>query len=231
MQLRLHPSAFIFVSSLIFFACAVTFIPKRSFTHLIISHKKSFFKNKNKIQAYFLIIQSNFDLSSKIFLKKVQKRLDKTGKLWYNFKVKSDTSTATNISERKYDNIVGFADSCTALWPSGKAKVCNTSIPGSIPGGASKLKNNIVIGKTGGGVVFLSSPPCRAFHSGRILQRASPCCWIFVQLFEHEKSTMHFCTVLKNGYEKTTVRVHRGYGLFLFGNFTFFRVELLIFGI
>ena len=25
-----------------------------------------------------------------------------------------------------------------ALWPSGKAKVCNTSIPGSIPGGASK---------------------------------------------------------------------------------------------
>ena len=27
-----------------------------------------------------------------------------------------------------------------ALWPSGKAKVCNTSIPGSIPGGASKTK-------------------------------------------------------------------------------------------
>ena len=28
-----------------------------------------------------------------------------------------------------------------ALWPSGKAKVCNTSIPGSIPGGASKQKS------------------------------------------------------------------------------------------
>ena len=28
-----------------------------------------------------------------------------------------------------------------ALWPSGKAKVCNTSIPGSIPGGASKTKS------------------------------------------------------------------------------------------
>ena len=27
-----------------------------------------------------------------------------------------------------------------ALWPSGKAKVCNTSIPGSIPGGASRTK-------------------------------------------------------------------------------------------
>ena len=27
-------------------------------------------------------------------------------------------------------------------WPSGKAKVCNTSIPGSIPGGASKKKTS-----------------------------------------------------------------------------------------
>ena len=27
-----------------------------------------------------------------------------------------------------------------APWPSGKAKVCNTSIPGPIPGGASKKK-------------------------------------------------------------------------------------------
>ena len=26
-------------------------------------------------------------------------------------------------------------------WPSGKAKVCNTSIPGPIPGGASKTKS------------------------------------------------------------------------------------------
>ena len=26
-------------------------------------------------------------------------------------------------------------------WPSGKAKVCNTSIPGSIPGGTSKMNN------------------------------------------------------------------------------------------
>ena len=28
-----------------------------------------------------------------------------------------------------------------APWPSGKAKVCNTSIPGPIPGGASKNKS------------------------------------------------------------------------------------------
>ena len=28
-----------------------------------------------------------------------------------------------------------------APWPSGKAKVCNTSIPGPIPGGASKKKS------------------------------------------------------------------------------------------
>ena len=27
-----------------------------------------------------------------------------------------------------------------APWPSGKAKVCNTSIPGPIPGGASKKR-------------------------------------------------------------------------------------------
>ena len=40
-------------------------------------------------------------------------------------------------SRDEYDNIVGNADSYTALWPSGKAKVCNTSIPGSIPGGTS----------------------------------------------------------------------------------------------
>ena len=29
-----------------------------------------------------------------------------------------------------------------APWPSGKAKVCNTSIPGPIPGGASKMKEH-----------------------------------------------------------------------------------------
>ena len=43
-------------------------------------------------------------------------------------------------SRDEYDNIVGNADSYMALWPSGKAKVCNTSIPGSIPGGASNKK-------------------------------------------------------------------------------------------
>ena len=43
-------------------------------------------------------------------------------------------------SRDEYDNIVGDADSYMALWPSGKAKVCNTSIPGSIPGGASNKK-------------------------------------------------------------------------------------------
>ena len=31
-----------------------------------------------------------------------------------------------------------------APWPSGKAKVCNTSIPGPIPGGASKNKKHFV---------------------------------------------------------------------------------------
>ena len=45
-------------------------------------------------------------------------------------------------SRDEYDNIVGNADSYMALWPSGKAKVCNTSIPGSIPGGASNERSN-----------------------------------------------------------------------------------------
>ena len=34
-------------------------------------------------------------------------------------------------------SVVIYEYNNTALWPSGKAKVCNTSIPGSIPGGAS----------------------------------------------------------------------------------------------
>ena len=39
-----------------------------------------------------------------------------------------------------------------ALWPSGKAKVCNTSIPGSIPGGASNATHPK-------GCVFALEPP------------------------------------------------------------------------
>ena len=50
-------------------------------------------------------------------------------------------------SRDEYDNIVGNADSYMALWPSGKAKVCNTSIPGSIPGGASNKKRTFVYQK------------------------------------------------------------------------------------
>ena len=38
-------------------------------------------------------------------------------------------------------SVVIYEYNNTALWPSGKAKVCNTSIPGSIPGGASKQKS------------------------------------------------------------------------------------------
>ena len=64
----------------------------------------------------------------------------------------------TNIPFWEYDNIVGIADSYTALWPSGKAKVCNTSIPGSIPGGASKKKSRV------SGFFFLYSS-LFSFHS------------------------------------------------------------------
>ena len=63
------------------------------------------------------------------------------------------TFGATSIPSREYDNIVGNADSYMALWPSGKAKVCNTSIPGSIPGGASKKLSNPT-----GLLNFLSNP-------------------------------------------------------------------------
>ena len=41
-------------------------------------------------------------------------------------------------SRRARDIVPDFNKKNMALWPSGKAKVCNTSLPGSIPGGASK---------------------------------------------------------------------------------------------
>ena len=69
------------------------------------------------------------------------------------------TFGATSIPSREYDNIVGNADSYMALWPSGKAKVCNTSIPGSIPGGASKKLSNPI-----GLLNFLSKPTKEAWY-------------------------------------------------------------------
>ena len=62
-------------------------------------------------------------------------------------------------SRDEYDNIVGNADSYKALWPSGKAKVCNTSIPGSIPGGASK-KSRTPIGVLLFLMCYARSEPC-----------------------------------------------------------------------
>ena len=44
-------------------------------------------------------------------------------------------------------------------WPSGKAKVCNTSIPGSIPGGASK-KSRTPIGVLLFLTCYARSEPC-----------------------------------------------------------------------
>ena len=48
-----------------------------------------------------------------------------------------ETETTTSASKSNSP----FVKVNKALWPSGKAKVCNTSIPGSIPGGASKKKS------------------------------------------------------------------------------------------
>ena len=46
-----------------------------------------------------------------------------------------------------------------APWPSGKAKVCNTSIPSSILGGASKKLSNPI-----GLLNFLSKPTKEAWY-------------------------------------------------------------------
>ena len=46
------------------------------------------------------------------------------------------------LTKLGYRGII-FAFERMAPWPSGKAKVCNTSIPGPIPGGASKNKKPV----------------------------------------------------------------------------------------
>ncbi len=62
-------------------------------------------------------------------------------------------------------------------WPSGKAKVCNTSIPGPIPGGASKKNQS-------DGLVFLFG---RATHEADRTRR-------FKQNRAHFSSPFHLTT-------------------------------------